>query len=66
MSDQRAQDTFREENRMKQLNMNDKRVAAWYDAVERHSDRCKGGECAGCERLLAKNRELRAIPGLLV
>jgi hypothetical protein len=48
-----------------QLNLNDARVRAWYEAVEKHSEQCSGGACAGCARLLRRNAELRAIPGLL-
>lgn len=54
---------------IQQLNMLDKRVAKWYEDVEKHSEsgRCTGdNDCPGCARLLRRNAELRAIPGLLV
>ena len=52
---------------MKQLNLNEPRVRAWYDACERHSERCSSDrDCPGCERLLRCNAALRAVPGLLV
>ena len=51
---------------MRQLNMADPRVAAWYNAVERHSDTCTNDNCAGCRRLEAQRQRLRATPGLLI
>ncbi len=50
-----------------QLNLADPRVAAWYNAVEKHSDTCKNDDtCKGCRRLEAQRQRLRATPGLLV
>lgn len=59
---------------LRQLNLNDRRVRDWYDAVSHHyeSGSCKkdsGGNdarCAGCERLKSRRDFLRAVPGLLV
>jgi len=48
-----------------QLDMRDPRVIAWYEAVEKHSEECAGGTCGGCARLLRRNAQLRAIPGLV-
>lgn len=51
---------------LKQLNMADPRVLAWYEAVERHVATCTNNECAGCRRLEERRNRLRTIPGLLI
>ena len=53
---------------LRQLNMADPRVAAWYDAVALHGERdCTSDDtCRGCRLLRARRDKLRAIPGLLI
>ena len=56
-----------DERPLRQLNLNDPRVARWYDAVARHSDsgRCKNdASCAQCRLLEERRQTLRATPGL--
>lgn len=53
---------------LRQLNLRDPRVQKWYDDAADHSEsgRCTNEHnCPGCKRLMRRNAELRAIPGLL-